>query len=87
MVKKFTGNNVKGVTNVLPRTGMEQLKQGYRLIMKQIYSPQNYYRRVRAQLRELKGPVAAHPIAFKRCLSFFFPGRIQGKKSQLLNLA
>ncbi len=71
VVKKFSGDNVDGTTNILPRMGMGQLMKGYQMIMKQIYSPRNYYRRVRAQLRELKGPTVVHPITFQRFLSFF----------------
>ena len=71
VVKKFSGDNVDGTTNILPRMGMGQLMKGYQMIMKQIYSPRNYYRRVRAQLRELNGPTVVHPITFQRFLSFF----------------
>ena len=56
VVKPFTGDNVDGTTNILPQMGMESLSKGYKLIMKQIYSPANYYRRVRTQLRALKPP-------------------------------
>lgn len=51
-----TGDNVDGTTNILPRMGMEHLSEGYRRLLKQLYSPKQYYRRVRTFLREFKTP-------------------------------
>ncbi|HAR35144.1 MAG TPA: B12-binding domain-containing radical SAM protein, partial [Desulfobacter sp.] len=74
VVKPFTGDNVDGTTNILPQMGMESLSKGYQLIMKQIYSPANYYRRVRTQLRALKPPEVFQPLDIQRFLSFFRAG-------------
>ena len=71
VVRPFTGDNVDGTTNILPRMGMEALSKGYQRIMKQIYSPANYYRRVRTQLRALTPPEVFQPLDFQRFLSFF----------------
>jgi hypothetical protein len=51
--------------------GVETLLHGYQSIMKNIYSPANYYRRVRTLLRELKTPSATMPLNLQRFLSFF----------------
>jgi hypothetical protein len=51
--------------------GMEKLQDGYRSIMKQIYSPRNYYRRVRTLLKELKTSRINYPLNFQRFLSIF----------------
>ncbi|WP_028581782.1 B12-binding domain-containing radical SAM protein [Desulfogranum japonicum] len=67
----FSGDNVDGTTNIIPRMGLDTLLNGYQSIMKDIYSPANYYRRVRTLLRELKTPVATMPLNLQRCLSFF----------------
>ncbi len=67
----FSGDNVDGTTNIIPQMGMETLLQGYQSIMKNIYSPANYYRRVRTLLRELKSPAATMPLNLQRFLSFF----------------
>ena len=56
VVNTFSGDNVDGTTNIIPRMGMDRLLDGYRSIMKQIYSPKSYYRRVRTLLKELKAP-------------------------------
>ena len=71
VVDTFSGDNVDGTTNILPLMGMERLSEGYRSIMKQIYSPKNYYRRVITLLRELKAPEVYQPIDLQRFLSFF----------------
>jgi hypothetical protein len=39
--------------------------------MKQIYSPKNYYRRVRTLLKELRVPEINQPINIQRFLAFF----------------
>jgi radical SAM superfamily enzyme YgiQ (UPF0313 family) len=71
VVNTFSGDNVDGTTNIIPRMGIDRLLDGYRLIMKQIYSPKNYYRRVRTLLKELKTPEINQPINIQRFLSFF----------------
>jgi radical SAM superfamily enzyme YgiQ (UPF0313 family) len=71
VVNTFSGDNVDGTTNIIPRMGIDRLLDGYRSIMKQIYSPQNYYRRVRTLLKELKAPEIYQPINIQRFLSFF----------------
>ncbi|HSO66673.1 MAG TPA: DUF4070 domain-containing protein, partial [Desulfatirhabdiaceae bacterium] len=67
----FSGDNVDGTTNIIPRMGLDRLLGGYQFIMKQIYSPKNYYRRVRTLLKLLKTPEINQPINFQRFLSFF----------------
>ncbi len=71
VINTFTGDNVDGTTNIIPRMGLDRLLDGYQLIMKQIYSPKNYYRRVRTLLKELKSPEINQPINIQRFLSFF----------------
>ncbi|HSL40612.1 MAG TPA: B12-binding domain-containing radical SAM protein [Desulforhopalus sp.] len=67
----FSGDNVDGTTNILPRMGLDLLVEGYRSIMQEIYSPKNYYRRVQTLLRELKAPEINQPLNLQRFLSFF----------------
>jgi radical SAM superfamily enzyme YgiQ (UPF0313 family) len=67
----FSGDNVDGTTNIIPRMGMENLLNGYQSIMKQIYQPKNYYRRIRTLFRELKSPEIIAPFDLQRFLSFF----------------
>ena len=71
VVNTFSGDNVDGTTNIIPRMGLDRLLEGYQSIMKQIYSPKNYYRRVRTLLKDLKAPVINQPINIQRFISFF----------------
>jgi radical SAM superfamily enzyme YgiQ (UPF0313 family) len=67
----FSGDNVDGTTNIIPKMGLDKLLDGYRSIMKQIYSPKNYYRRVRHFLKEIKAPDITTPIDVQRIFAFF----------------
>ncbi len=71
VVNTFSGDNVDGTTNIIPRMGMGRLLDGYQSIMKQIYLPKNYYQRVKTLLKELKAPEINHPINIQRVLSIF----------------
>ena len=52
LVNEFSGDNVDGSTNIIPRMGLEPLREGYRRILNQIYAPKFYYERVLTFLRE-----------------------------------
>jgi hypothetical protein len=79
----FSGDNVDGTTNIIPSMGLDSLLGGYRSIMEQIYSPDNFYRRVRNFLKEFKTPDITLPIDFQHILAFFRSGfrlGIRGKE-------
>jgi len=52
----LSGDNVTGTTNIVPAMGLERLRSGYRRLLAEIYAPRQYYRRVRALLRECPRP-------------------------------
>jgi hypothetical protein len=82
VVDTFSGDNVDGTTNIIPRMGMDRLVDGYQSIMKQIYAPKNYYRRVRTLLKELKAPEINQPMKYSTLslmLSMCIPTRGFGK--------
>ena len=56
LINEFSGDNVDGSTNIVPKMGLEPLREGYRKILKQIYAPQFYYDRVLTFLREYQPP-------------------------------
>jgi radical SAM superfamily enzyme YgiQ (UPF0313 family) len=56
LVNEFSGDNVDGSTNIIPRMGIQKLREGYREILSQIYAPKFYYERVRTFLREYQPP-------------------------------
>ena len=56
LVDQFSGDNVDGSTNIIPKMGVEALREGYRTILSQIYAPKFYYERVVTFLREYQPP-------------------------------
>ncbi|MBI5652320.1 MAG: DUF4070 domain-containing protein [Chloroflexi bacterium] len=50
--REMSGDNVDGSTNIIPKMGLEMLREGYRKILDQIYAPHIYYARVFTFLRE-----------------------------------
>jgi len=49
-----TGDNTDGSTNFVPKMGHEALARGYKHVVDTIYSPKQYYERVRTLLREYR---------------------------------
>ncbi len=56
LMKEFSGDNVDGSTNIIPKMGLEPLREGYRKLLGQIYDPKHYYERVLTFLREYRPP-------------------------------
>ena len=69
LVGSVSGDNVDGTTNIIPKMGLERLKEGYQRIMVHIYAPENYYRRVRIFLKEFKVPAVRAPIDLQQILA------------------
>ncbi|WP_245590016.1 B12-binding domain-containing radical SAM protein [Desulfonatronum lacustre] len=57
----ISGDNVDGTTNILPAMTLESLRDGYKDILKNIYSPEAYYQRVITFLREYNLPSTKKP--------------------------
>ncbi len=53
---ELSGDNADGSTNIIPRMGLETLREGYRKMLAEIYAPPFYYERVRTFLREYHPP-------------------------------
>jgi radical SAM superfamily enzyme YgiQ (UPF0313 family) len=70
LVGPFSGDNVDGTTNIIPKMDLSALREGYKNIMGQIYSPKLYYQRVKTFLREYKAPKFEVPMDFQRALAF-----------------
>ena len=69
LVGDTSGNNVDGTMNFSPRLPMKQLADGYRDILKRIYSPRPYYQRVRTFLREYKRPRISAAFSWRHLLA------------------
>jgi len=54
MLKDFTGNNTDFSINFIPRMDTRTLMDGYKNILKKIYSPKYYYERVMRFMREFE---------------------------------
>jgi len=65
----FSGDNVDGMTNIIPRMNLEVLHKGYQAVVQTIYAPANYYARVRTFLREYKAPKIMVPIDLEHILA------------------
>ncbi|MFA5205286.1 MAG: DUF4070 domain-containing protein, partial [Lentisphaeria bacterium] len=59
-----SGDNVDGTTNILPVMGLEVLRDGYRRILRDIYSPKCYYQRLQTYLRTCGPPRVRLPLHF-----------------------
>jgi radical SAM superfamily enzyme YgiQ (UPF0313 family) len=67
-----TGDNVDGTTNIIPKSmNLDVLQRGYRAVIKTLYTPKNYYARVRMFLREYKVPKIKIPISSQYIRAFF----------------
>jgi radical SAM superfamily enzyme YgiQ (UPF0313 family) len=71
VIGKVSGDNVDGTTNIIPKMGLPRLLEGYRSIMRHIYSPKHYYRRVKVFLKEFGNSKANTPMDLQRFLAFF----------------
>lgn len=71
LVNDFSGDNVDGSTNIIPKMGLEPLRSGYRKILNQIYDPKLYYARVFTFLREYKAPKVSAQFEPQYILAFW----------------
>jgi hypothetical protein len=54
ILQKTTGNNLDAVLNFASRIDRDMLLDGYRSLVKQLYAPKSYYRRISTFLREYR---------------------------------
>ena len=67
---RTTGDNVDGTTNIIPRMGLETLREGYKRILRHIYSPKHYYDRILTFLREYRPPKVKRSPRFRDIMAF-----------------
>jgi radical SAM superfamily enzyme YgiQ (UPF0313 family) len=70
ILNSSSGDNVDGSTNIVTRMNLDTLREGYRLILDQIYSPKLYYERLKTFLREYKTPKIVMHIDLQSLLAF-----------------
>ncbi len=66
-----SGDNVDGTTNIVPKMNLDALREGYKSILRHIYSPEHYYQRIKTFLREYKPARTDAPRRFGDILTFF----------------
>ena len=72
LLDTFTGNNMDGSINFIPKMKYDQLVSGYDKIIQSIYSPKEYYSRIRKFLNEYKLPDWENVhISFNEMKAFF----------------
>lgn len=64
-----TGDNADGTTNIIPRMDLGVLRQGYLDVMRYLYTPKHYYRRVRTFMQQYTPPKARAPVSVDRLLA------------------
>ncbi|MBN2359228.1 MAG: DUF4070 domain-containing protein [Deltaproteobacteria bacterium] len=65
LLPRGSGDNTDGTTNLVPRMGIRTLLAGYQRILRTIYSPHSYYRRIHTFLEEYR-PNPELGIGFRR---------------------
>ena len=84
---RLNGNTLfdflNGSTNILPKMNMNTLQEGYKSIIRHIYTTEHYYERVKTFFREYKQPKIKTSLRFKHFVilgrSFYYLG-IKGKE-------
>ncbi|MBI4285075.1 MAG: B12-binding domain-containing radical SAM protein [Chloroflexi bacterium] len=62
IVNSFTGDNMDCALNFLPKMDRETLINGYQQILHTIYSPKQFYERIKIFLKEYRPPKRSAPI-------------------------
>jgi radical SAM superfamily enzyme YgiQ (UPF0313 family) len=67
----FSGDNVDGMTNIIPKMNLDVLHRGYESVIQSLYAPSNYYARVITFLQQYKPPKFAAPLSTQYVLALF----------------
>jgi radical SAM superfamily enzyme YgiQ (UPF0313 family) len=66
LLGKMTGDNADGSTNIIPNNmDADTFREGYKKILRHIYSPENYYKRIMTLFKEYKSPKFKGTIKFE----------------------
>jgi radical SAM superfamily enzyme YgiQ (UPF0313 family) len=69
LLHEMSGDNTDGSTNIIPRMDAEVLRNGYREIVRKIYSPKLFYERVKIFLENYNPAVRLQKIDFQEFLA------------------
>ena len=65
-----SGDNTDGTTNIAPTMGIEALREGYKWLLANLYTPRPFYQRLKAFLREYKSPQIRSRVDLARLRAF-----------------
>jgi radical SAM superfamily enzyme YgiQ (UPF0313 family) len=71
LIGQTSGDNVNGTTNIIPNMDPDTFREGYKNILKNIYSPEKFYQRIKTFFREYKTPKIKTKIKFDHILALF----------------
>jgi radical SAM superfamily enzyme YgiQ (UPF0313 family) len=71
LLGEMTGDNADGLTNIIPKMDPTLLEKGYHHILNEIYSPKQFYQRVKNFLIEYQPAHAAVHLEAQEILAFF----------------
>ena len=71
LLGQMSGDNVDGTTNIIPIMDIDTFLEGYKKILRHIYSPKNYYQRIKTFFREYKAPKIKAQFKFNDILALF----------------
>lgn len=90
LLGRMTGDNADGTTNIIPNMDPEIFREGYKRILRHIYSPENYYKRIKTLFREYKAPKIKGKITLDHILglitSIYLLGILGKERGQFWNL-
>ncbi|MDP2964528.1 MAG: B12-binding domain-containing radical SAM protein [Pelolinea sp.] len=66
IIADFTGDNVAGSTNIIPKMNVNLLTNRYKELIRHIYSPEVYYQRVKTFLTDYRLPKIKPDISFSK---------------------
>jgi radical SAM superfamily enzyme YgiQ (UPF0313 family) len=72
ILSDFEGNNMDGSLNFIPKMNQQALMNGYKSILKTIYSHKEYYRRIKTFLKEYNPPLYKNSLPSKNEILAFF---------------
>jgi radical SAM superfamily enzyme YgiQ (UPF0313 family) len=86
LLGRMSGDNVDGTTNIIPNMDPEIFREGYKRILRHIYSPENYYKRIKTLFREYKAPKIKGKITLDHILglitSMYYLGILGKERGQ-----
>jgi radical SAM superfamily enzyme YgiQ (UPF0313 family) len=90
LLAEISGDNGDGSTNMIPKMDPRILKEGFSNLIQQLFSPDQFYARIKTFLREYRPRQASVHLEFQEILAFFrtilYMGILGKEQKQYWNL-